>query len=60
MTEQPLSPRNVAAIAFAWGIALSMVVASVAYTTIKRSTDDCVTVTTQFGEGRSQAVQTCS
>ncbi len=57
---QPGAPRKVALIAFAWVIALSMVAASAVYTTRKLTRDDCVTVTTQLGEGRSRSVQTCS
>ena len=60
MTEQPRAPRKVALIAFACGIAVSIMAASTFYATRTLSRDDCITVTTQLGEGRSRSVETCS
>ena len=55
-----LSRGEVAVIAFACGVALSPVAGSVFNGIRTLSRDDCVTVTTQFGEGRSQSAETCS
>ena len=41
-------------------ICLSILAGAVAYTVLTLSGDDCVKVTTTFGDGSSQSAETCS
>lgn len=57
---QPRSRIGGVPIAFAYGIGWLLVVGSATYGILELSTDDCVTVATQFGGGGSQSAETCS
>lgn len=57
---RPRSRGEAALIAFACGIGLALLAGSVFNGIRALNTDDCVTVTTQFGGGGSQSAETCS
>ena len=57
---RPRSRRNVFLIALTSVICLSAVAVAAAWASRTVSRDDCVTVTTDLGDGRSRSVETCS
>ena len=57
---RPWSRRTIALVALTGVICLSLVAVAAAWASRTVSRDDCVTVTTDLGEGRSRSVETCS